>query len=473
MTANRNPIEVQSESGEARNIEQQALDDASIEPAAVVERGKDYQNAEAIQTDLTAAVDDTESTGAAPQATSQPARDAGSTPQAISQSARKVDAVTKVSDPSGKAEIPALSDEKPADDALIVKFIDPKTGQSKTIGTGRRKTVPGDTEAVVDQESLNRPGGTSDRELDPGKTRDADDKVIAGTEKQLPTGPTGAIQTGAARAGSSRVPADKAGVPQLERQLPEAKVAAIGMGKNGLITKGGTKSGLSGTIEGSMKSGLSGTFDGGRPKNHSSKGGLPVIGGGSRGDSTDDKIHSMLYGHKAHSENSKLGRWLTMKAGENGNDFVLEPDGKGVWELHDDGYWYLHLLDDEEAPAEKKQMGDPIDPDFGMPYTGMSGGTGEKDPFPKGPEEGPDREAGFLRRISTKGMTHRGSGLVGMGSTGNQTFSPDGESDEDDSGRFHGGLFGGDRVLPNNPDDPDYYTPNVLDQGDKAKKASS
>jgi hypothetical protein len=425
--------ETSSEGEATRDAMQQNLDDATYDGASYIEQSGDYRQSESIQTSL---IDSAASAGATD-----------------------------------------VSNEQPTDQAAVVKSIDPQTGQSKTTGTGRRKTAPGETEAVVDQESLSRSGGISDRELDPGKTRDADEKTESGTGKRLPAGPTGAIQTSAARAGSlagsSRMPADKAGIPQLERQLPEAKVAAIGMGKNGLITEGGTKSGLSGTIQGSMKSGLSGTFDGGRPKNHSSKGGLPVFGGGSRGDSTDDKIHSMLYGHKTHSENSKLGRWLTMKAGENGNDFVLEPDGKGVWELHDDGYWYLHLLDDEEAPAEKKQMGDPIDPDFGMPYTGMSGGTGEKDPFPKGPEEGPDREAGFLQRISTKGMTHRGSGLVGMGSTGDQNFSPDGESDEDDSGRFHGGLFGGDRVLPNNPDDPDYYTPNVLDQGDKSKKASS
>lgn len=430
-------IRIQPEQAkDAGDSERRSLDSATYQPGECIEQGGDYRQAEAVQTML-----------AVPAAT---AASAGATD---------------------------VSNQQPTDRAAFVKSIDPQTGQPKTTGTGRRKTAPGGTEAAIDQESLSRPGGTSDRELDPGKTRDAGDTGESSAGKRLPTGPTGAVQTGAAHtgslAGSSRVPAGKAGVPQPERQLPEAKVAAIGMGKSGVITEGGTQSSLSGTIQGSMKSGLSGTFDGGRPKNHSSKGGLPVFGGGSRGDSTDNKINSMLNGHRAHSENSPLGRWLTMKAGQNGNDFVLEPDGEHVWELHDDGYWYIHLLDDEKAPAEKKQMGDPIDPDFGMPYTGMSGGTGKKDPFPKGPEEGPDREAGFLRRISSKGMTHRESGLVGMGSTGDQTFSPDGESDEDDSGRFHGGLFGGDRVLPNNPDDPDYYTPNVLDQGDKAWKASS
>lgn len=456
MTANRNPIEVQTESGEARNIEQQALDDASLEPAAVVERGKDYQSAEAIQADLTAAVDGTESTGAAPQATSQPARGAGATPQAISQSARKVDAAVKVSTPSGNAEIPALSDEKPADEAAIVKSVDPKTGQSKTTGTGHKKTPVAEDGPEVEEKSLVRDGRASNRELDSGKTpagvSDAEKAIPDGVLKYLPDH-KGRTRGKSARDGihveSSKEAADQAGISHLEKQLPQALIDAVGMGRNGLIDKGGGKSTIGGK--------------GGKPVTHTPKGGLPVSGGGSKGDGTDDKIHSMLYGTKVHSMNSESGRFLTQKAIDSGNDFVLEPDGKGVWELHGDGYWYYHLLDDEEAPAEKKPQGDPIDPDFGIPFTGSYGSTGDADPFPNGPDQGPDREAGFLRMISKVGMDYEWEGLIGLGSTGSKTFSPDGSSDDDDSGHSYGGLFGGGNIeSPNNPDDPDYYTPNIM-----------
>jgi len=52
----------------------------------------------------------------------------------------------------------------------------------------------------------------------------------------------------------------------------------------------------------------------------------------------------------------------------------------------------------------------------------------------------------------------------GYGSTGSATFSPSGDSDEDDSGHFYGGLSGSDPNKPPSPDpgDLDYYTPNEL-----------
>jgi hypothetical protein len=85
INENRNPIETQQESGEARTIELQALDDASIEPAAVVERGQDFQNTETIQANLTAAVECAASVGATPLPIPHTARDIGATPLPIPQ----------------------------------------------------------------------------------------------------------------------------------------------------------------------------------------------------------------------------------------------------------------------------------------------------------------------------------------------------------------------------------------------------
>ena len=57
---------------------------------------------------------------------------------------------------------------------------------------------------------------------------------------------------------------------------------------------------------------------------------------------------------------------------------------------------------------------------------------------------------------------------MGYGSSGSTSFSPGGGGEADDSGKYHGGLTASiDR--PNNPDDPDYYTPNVLKDALKLK----
>jgi hypothetical protein len=105
-------------------------------------------------------------------------------------------------------------------------------------------------------------------------------------------------------------------------------------------------------------------------------------------------------------------------------------------------------------------VGYTVDGDTPMPYTG-NWSSGPKDLSHK-PTEGPDREAGFLQKIGAMG----GKQVVqpsayGYGSSGSSTFSPSGGGDEDDSGKFHGGLVGS-AERPNNPDDPDYYTPNIL-----------
>ena len=72
--------------------------------------------------------------------------------------------------------------------------------------------------------------------------------------------------------------------------------------------------------------------------------------------------------------------------------------------------------------------------------------------------------------ISQKGRGYRWKGLVGLGSTGTATFRPDGSSDEDDSGKFYGGLFDGGYDGAFNPDELDYYTPDRLEEALKTMK---
>jgi len=71
--------------------------------------------------------------------------------------------------------------------------------------------------------------------------------------------------------------------------------------------------------------------------------------------------------------------------------------------------------------------------------------------------------AGFLPEGAS--VSVYGNPLLGIPvyvSHGTQTFSPSGGGDEDDSGKFHGGLSGGSDSFPSDPDNPDYYTPDVL-----------
>ena len=97
-----------------------------------------------------------------------------------------------------------------------------------------------------------------------------------------------------------------------------------------------------------------------------------------------------------------------------------------------------------------------IDDGSPIPYTG-SGGWGEK-PQPQ-VIGGLDEDSGhFNAVVSVGGKTVGGSG-------GNEPGT------EGDEGHWYGGIFAS-AGRPNNPDDPDYYTPNVLDEADKAKKVS-
>ena len=230
--------------------------------------------------------------------------------------------------------------------------------------------------------------------------------------------------------------------PWLEHELPREMRNGIGMGPNGLIEKGVK------ATEGSTKGGLLGPSSSGQ----STSGGGPPVGNYGPGKVGEEGTTVDLPGNPGNSNIS------SEEVGE-----MTKEDAEALEkELQDEVLDNLAIAGVIRANT--------IDGDQPMPYTG-SGSWGEKpEPATVG---GPGGDSGnFTPIVSVDGKVVWGGGdtnvYVGYGSSGNSTFSPDGSSEPDDSGKFHGGLFGsGDR--PNNPDDPDYYTPNELNTALKAK----
>jgi hypothetical protein len=124
----------------------------------------------------------------------------------------------------------------------------------------------------------------------------------------------------------------------------------------------------------------------------------------------------------------------------------VDADGKVICKLKNGDY-----------VAYVYHWGNTVDGGNPTPYTGS--GTGGEKPQPK-IIGGLDEDSGhFNAVVSIGGKT------VGGGGGGNE---PGAEGDE---GHWYGGLFAS-AARPNDPDNPDYYTPNVLDEADKAKKTS-
>jgi hypothetical protein len=254
------------------------------------------------------------------------------------------------------------------------------------------------------------------------------------------TDPGGEVGTGSGPLGGEAGEVD----PQRIRngKIPAEEQMPIGKGADGYIFAGGGRI-IPGGNKGGMGSGSS-----------TSGGGLPVGGRGGGGVGNKE-------GDGYHSGKGQVGRWLELKAMQNGTEGVVtEPDGKGNWVQDENGNWhYIEQVEDtEEAPAEKPPQGDTFDGDQPMPYTGGStGGGGDHDP--REPIGGPEG-GGFVPVVPRGG----GSG----GSEGGGT--PGDKDGEDDSGKFLGDpdLTGG--VDTGDPDFPDYYTPNVMDDVNDSKK---
>jgi hypothetical protein len=456
----------QLESSTARSSELQALDDASIEPTSVVERGQNFQSAETIQANLTAAVD------AAPTV-----HEITATPLHIPQS----------EDGSGKGSLPAVrgdigqataSDEPQGPPAIPVPLPGPEIASAATA----KGTAGKDLSAPVRQgKIINDPlSKESTGEQKSGSSAPASENATAAEPQEgaLASDTAQAPKTGDGKTfqqpygKNQKGDASVATIPGPGRIIPElAKNAKgfIGEGTHGMLDGAASKKVASGKIKGYGPGAIDnthstkGTSFGKDSMPGSSKigtsGGGPAVHGygpGLVGKTTfthvSDNKHGGIDISKGESNDSAYG--TAMRAWEDAQtDWVT--GGGGFYEITDGKNTYTISWDMNGMVFWKSNPINNISP---IPYTGSSSSGEKPEPQKIG---GKDVESGhYTPLVSIGGKTVSGGGVGGEPGT------------EWDEGHWYGGLFGS-AGRPNDPDNPDYYTPNVLDQADKAKKSSS
>ncbi len=357
--------------------------------------------------------------------------------------------------------------QTPAQPGKIISEIDPDTGQSKSSGGTSGSSAAAEAPALsqektglagADKSGIGAPrdsgGEQKPDQKAPLSQLDGDLEIASddGSGKQRPQVVTAFddLDSEQGQIGLAEKDPARVGAADVERQLPDTRNLGIGMGKDGMIARGPGGMSRGGMIRGGRTSG----------------GGPPVgqYGGGSKGDVTfegytKDKngtVDSFSGTSKDSCESvasraADIAEWSeksssgTLVDCDDGSLYTIEYDGNHVTVTH-----YVQTFDGDQP----------------MPYTGS--GTGQHEDLPHGTEEGPDKEASFLRLMKSP-KTGSTATAYGYGSSGGSTFSPDGGGEADDSGKFFGGLFGSsDR--PNNPDEPDYYTPNVLAEANASKR---
>jgi len=493
------------ESGAPRSSEQQALDDASTEPAAVVESGKDYQSAETIQANLTAAVDSASAVHeitAAPQMIAQPGD--GSVKGSLPAVRGDLGQVTASDGPKGP---PATPIPLPGPEAAAA-------APAKTAGTaGKDLSIPIRQGKIInDPLSRESAGGQKSGDSAPAAGENAtaaepqEGKPVSDKGQAIKTGEGKTIQQPTGKRGPGNVGAAK--IPGPERIIPElAKDARdlIGMGANGMIDGAGPQKAVhSGKIKGYGPGAVDNTHSTKVPsfgndlmpgflKPGTSGGGPPVHGygpgmvgapaGKSKANTKGKAGEKGKTGDKGTESNkgkTTVKGWFdatgdgsktnvnkkTNESGKNTTEDLLgfaqgsfRSGGEGIFLIRSkDGNWIIAWTAEDLVMAKMGPKWNTIDGGSPIPYTG--GATHGMQPQPQ-KVGGLDVESGHLTPLVTiGGKTVSGGGVSGEPGT------------EWDEGHWYGGLFaGGDR--PNDPNNPDYYTPNVLDQAVKAKKSSS
>ncbi|MBC8508093.1 MAG: hypothetical protein ISR58_05285 [Anaerolineales bacterium] len=421
-----------SEEIEAPSEEEQSLEEATYEAEAHVEQSGNFEQSEAVETAMTDVID---------SIIEEPAQESVEEPKMT----QDVDPVTGQSKPSDGGTEEGGSDMSGADEEPSLVVDEDQSENEAPAGS------------AVD-ESEDQPGGDTEADVasDAAKARRegeeyADDKDTAMVTDDTAEPGIATVEKPAELVEDEVLDTGQIDQPQIERQLPQDEILAAGMAKHGLIP--GEEQGKAGAA-GAEGEGYPGLGKG------TSGGGPPMMGKSGK---------SETEGKGYHSGKSETGRWLDKKAMENEDGVVVEPDGQGFWEQDGDGDWhYVEYQHDDEDPPDAGTPPEPggvygltPDGDTPMPYTGSFGdGDGLPPDTSHKPPEGPDREASFLRMVAS-GKTDTKS-YYGYGSSGSATFSPSGGGDTDDSGKYYGGLFGGGSIQDINPDDFDYYTPNVL-----------
>jgi len=484
------------ESGAPRSSEQQALDDASTEPAAVVESGKDYQSAETIQANLTAAVDSASAVHeitAAPQMIAQPGD--GSVKGSLPAVRGDLGQVTASDGPKGP---PATPIPLPGPEAAAA-------APAKTAGTaGKDLSIPIRQGKIInDPLSRESAGGQKSGDSAPAAGENAtaaepqEGKPVSDKGQAIKTGEGKTIQQPTGKRGPGNVGAAK--IPGPERIIPElAKDARdlIGMGANGMIDGAGPQKAVhSGKIKGYGPGAVDNTHSTKVPsfgndlmpgflKPGTSGGGPPVHGygpgmvgapagkskGNTKGKAGDkgtkpNKGSTTVQGFikekgaktairfnetSKDSGSSTTERLLVISEISNGKG------GTGLFRIHGkDGWWVINWSGGDLVMWKVKNTVDGVSP---IPYTGGAAQGTQPNPQTIG---GKDVESGhYTPLVTIGGKTVSGGGVSGEPGT------------EWDEGHWYGGLFGS-AGRPNDPDNPDYYTPNILDQADKAEKSNS
>ncbi len=381
--------------------EEQALQETAHEPGSRVEQTQDFEQAEAVEGVLTAAMADGEA-----GVRTQP--EVSGTPQESAKIAQDPLTGKSYGGEQGNSSGGSSSEEEPA----------------LAEGSGEAPYAPAQGQAITEPANDDA-GRIPSSEIDGNDPVFEMDGAASGQGQDFSEG--------------NAEPGKQIGEFDPQRidpgQLPQEKQIPVGMGKDGALFPQGGKN---------MPGG-----QGGPPQGSSTSGGGPPVnfpgGGKGKGGGKDNTIPG----------NSPSGRYLFLKADDSGT--VTDADGKGYWAMDKNGDWHYQVIDNEEAPAEKPHEGDPIDGDFGMPYTGSTGG-GEK-PDPNEPVGGPDGDSGKLFPVIPKGGGSKDSG----GKT------PGDKDGDDDSGHFLGdaNLSGSDDYVPPPDDDIPYHDLNHINAAKK------
>jgi hypothetical protein len=453
------------ESGQTLSSELQALDDATYEPTACVERGGDYQQAEAIQVALVTVTD-----------SASLAQEISATPITLPDQQSPVEATPiPLPNPQGLAgnqpmvrgdldQATTSTGDSDGNEATPINLPDMQEvagqGISAPIDQGKTFTDP------VTGESSGEPGGKS-----PGETKspvalgpqdEGSDQVSPSATQAPETTEVEVSQTSSGKVGSvDEQVTTTSGEDRLTPDLPQDAKSLIGEGTHGMLDGTGPDKVTHSKIDGygpgasdhSQSTKVPGFDDNdssGLKKPGTPTNGPPVksYGPGLVGKTTSTRNSYNKHGgidiNKGKSSDTAYDN--TMQTWE---------DEVAAWLNGDGGESKYTISWDENGMVSWK--GNPIDGISPIPYTGSSS-TGEK-PQPQ-KVGGPDVESGhFTPLVSIDGQNVSGGGTSGEPGT------------QWDEGHWYGGIFAS-AGRPNDPNNPDYYTPNLLELADKAKKAS-
>jgi hypothetical protein len=450
------------ETGESRSSEKQSLDEATFDPRAHVERSGNYKQSETIQAAFEAVApkqkDEAADVGATPLPIPKPEAEAR---LAVEQDESLAGQQPKASEgPFEKASDEGGDDGK---DATPINLPDVQEandqGISAPIEQGKVITDPLTGKSFGDQGSTS-PGETENPvALEPQAEKTGQDGTFEAQAPKIDDEEAGQLQASTGKVGMDdeqirSIPGPGKLIPE---DMPLDKKDFIGQGTHGMLDGSGPAKNFPGHIQGygpgaghpshdtkvpgaDIKNPLGQYTHGG-----SSSGGGPAVHGYGPGTKSEGQTYNYEGDPEEKKSESKFYGKFEGQAGSDCHSTVNHKTGD-----------LTLTCKTKEGDTHIYHWSNTIDGGNPTPYTGS--GTGGEKPQPQ-VIGGLDAESGhFNAVVSIGGKTVGGGG-------GNEPGT------EDDEGHWYGGIFAS-AGRPNDPDNPDYYTPNVLDEADKAKKTS-